>query len=181
MNKSSSSKLILGAAGASEEDGITVDNDPKQNPDVLHDLNETPWPFEDNQFGQVVCHHVLEHLENFTDVMKELHRITKQEGTIYIEVPHYSCWQANSPEHKLRFSYFSLDHYFGKKESWNQRDWHTTGFKFFLRKRELTFHRSFRRFQLHRIFNRSPLAYERFWTALFPAEHLKFWIQPLKT
>jgi len=173
-------RLILGAASAIDHDGVTVDNDPNQKPDVLHDLNDIPWPFEDNQFKEVICHHVIEHLDDIFKIMGELYRVCDSEGTVYIEVPHFSCWQANAPFHKLRFSYFALDGFLEKREAWNRREWIISSAKFSLKRRELTFHRAFRRFQLHRIFNRCPLTYERFWTYLFPAEHLKFWLQPIK-
>ena len=176
-----SKRLLLGAAGGEKHDGITVDRDPGYHPDVLHDLNRFPWPFKDDQFNEIVCHHVLEHLDDFSQVIKELHRLCNSEGTICIEVPHFSSWQANSPHHKLRFSYFSLDAYFVDLEKeWVKRKWLFNDCKFLLKKREVTFHRAFRRFQLHRVFNKYPLSYERFWTYLFPAEHLKFVLQPSK-
>ena len=171
-------RLILGASGVNQRgpEEVTVDNDPRQNPDVVHDLNKIPWPFQDNQFREINCHHVLEHLEDISKVLGELYRICHPEGIIYMEVPHFSCWQANSPHHKLRFSYFSLDGYIAQ----GARTWIISDFKFLLKKRQITFHRAFRRFQLHRLFNRYPLSYERFWTYLFPAEHLKFELQPIK-
>ena len=177
ITHSQKTRLILGAAGIDKRDPseLAVDNDPRQRPDVLHNLNETPWPFQDNQFEEIVCHHVLEHLEDISRVLGELYRICRPEGTIYMEVPHFSCWQANSPHHKLRFSYFSLDGYIEGEKTWVLSD-----FKFLLKKRQITFHRAFRRLQLHRLFNRYPLSYERFWTYLFPAEHLKFELRPIK-
>ncbi len=84
---------------------------------------------------------------------------------------------ANDPEHKLRFSYFSLDAYCrGQQKSWLLVD-----FGFELLERRLTFHRAFRRYFFHRLWNTCPLAYERFWTYLMPAEHLRFVLKPLKS
>ncbi len=167
-------KLILGSAGRKHDDAITLDVEKETNPDVVHDLNKTPLPFPDNQFKEIVCHHVLEHLNELSAVMNELHRICKPDGTIYIELPHYSSWFANAPEHKLRFGYFSFDGYVDGARSWRKEK------KFKIIKREVTFHRAHRRFLLHKLFNKYPMAYERFWTYIFPAEHLKFWLQPNK-
>ena len=167
--------LILGSAGHQAPEAVTLDIDPAHHPDVVHDLNVFPYPFQDNQFAEIVCHHVLEHLNDLPPAMRELHRICAPDGVIRIEVPHYSSWLANSPEHKLRFGYFAFDGYVADGiVTW------ITGHKFRLLKRELTFHRRFRAFQLHRWFNRSPLSYERFWTYRFPAEHVKVWLQPIK-
>jgi predicted SAM-dependent methyltransferase len=169
-------KLILGFAGKKDDTAVTVDIDPRHQPDCVHDLNMVPWPFEDNQFASIFCHHVLEHLLDLSLVMKELHRICRREGTITIEIPHYSSWMANDPEHKLRFSFFSFNAYINDQP----HDWHLTDFKFRLLEREITFHKVYRRYGLHRLWNRFPLTYERFWTYIMPAEHLILKLQPLK-
>ncbi len=167
-------KLVLGSAGKDEPDAVTLDIDPEHNPDVVHDLNRPPYPFADDSFERISCHHVLEHLENLPPVMAELHRICKKDGEIYIEVPHHSSWCANTPHHKLRFNYFGFDDYIQDEYTW------LTGNKFQLIKKEITFHRAHRRFLLHKIFNACPMAYERFWTYMFPAEHFKVWLRPIK-
>ncbi len=168
------SKLVLGHAGKQDDDAVTLDIDPEHNPDVIHDLNQCPYPFKDNQFQEIICHHVLEHLENLPPVMSELHRICRKDGTIYIEVPHHSSWCANTPHHKLRFNFFGFDDYIEDEYTWLK------GKKFRLLKKEITFHRAHRRFFLHKIFNKYPMAYERFWTYMFPAEHFKIWLSPMK-
>ena len=167
-------KLILGSAGKKSDAAITLDIDPEHKPDVVHDLQKTPLPFSDNQFKEIICHHVLEHLSDLSALMPELHRICKPDGTIYIEVPHHSSWCANTPNHKLRFNYFGFDSYIQDIRTWR------TGKKFNLIKREITFHRSFRRVYLHKLFNACPMAYERFWTYIFPAELFKVWLSPIK-
>jgi len=171
-----SKKLVLGSAGKKHEGVITLDIDPEHKPDVVHDLNATPYPFEDNQFDEISAHHVLEHLNDLPPVMEELHRICSPKGRIDIEVPHHSSWMANTPEHKLRFNYFAFSGY--AVES-GIKDW-VTGSKFKLLHREITFHRRFRSLFLHKLFNRNPKNYERFWTYIFPAEHLKVSLQPIK-
>ncbi|MGE5279809.1 MAG: class I SAM-dependent methyltransferase [Deltaproteobacteria bacterium] len=170
-------KLVLGAAGKGHPDAVTLDVSTRHKPDVVHDLDVFPWPFEDGRFGEIVCHHVIEHLSGLTPALRELHRICRPGGRITIEVPHFSSWMANDPEHKMRFSYFALDPYFlGHRKNWLLVD-----FSFDLLERRLTFHRAFRRYFFHRLWNRCPLAYERFWTYLMPAEHLIFVLSPVKT
>ena len=167
-------KLVLGSAGKPQPDAITLDIDPEHKPDVVHDLHVVPLPFDDNQFKEITCHHVLEHLNDLYAVMGELHRICRSDGTLYIEVPHHSSWCANTPDHKLHFNYFAFDGYLTSEKTWR------TGKKFKLVKREITFHRRFRTFGLHKLFNARPMNYERFWTYMFPAEHFKIWLQPVK-
>ena len=168
-------KLVLGHAGKSHPDAITVDIDPEHKPDVIHNLNEIPWPFKDNQFQEITAHHVFEHLNDLMPVMDEIYRICHPDGRIHIEVPHHSGWCAHSPEHKMFFNYFAFDGYIQHgKTAWLNKK------KFKLISREITFHRSFRRYFLHKLFNRFPMNYERFWTYIFPAEHFKATLQPIK-
>ena len=44
-------KLILGAAGGKDHEAITLDINPKHNPDVIWDLAKAPWPFDESQFN----------------------------------------------------------------------------------------------------------------------------------
>jgi len=169
-------KLVLGAAGCKDPEAIKVDIDPVYNPDVIHDLNITPWPFKDNQFTEIICHHVIEHLKELAPIIAELHRICHPDGSIYIEVPHYSSCYAHAPAHKMYFSYFSLDAYLEEAK----KGWMVVGYRFHLISRRVTFHRAFRKYQLHRIINRFPRSYERFWAYIIPAENIIFKLKPVK-
>ncbi len=51
---------------------------------VIHDINETPWPFSDKQFDYVICSHVLEDIRDPIGVAHEIQRVGKAG---YIEVP----------------------------------------------------------------------------------------------
>jgi SAM-dependent methyltransferase len=169
-----SKKLILGSAGKGDSEAITLDINPLHEPDVIHDLNQTPYPFGDNQFASIVAHHIVEHLKNLGPVLEELHRISAPEGCIHIEVPHHASWCANDPFHILRFNYFSFDGFIQGNKTW------ATGKKFVYLKKEITFHKFHRLFFLHKLFNKFPGFYERFFCYIFPAEHLKVWLQPKK-
>ena len=168
-------KLVLGAAGKKHDDAVTVDIDPLHTPDVVFNLNEAPLPFEDNSFKEIIAHHVIEHLDGLEPVMSELHRICHPEGVIHIEVPYHNSWMANIPEHKLRFSIFAFDGYLDDgTNSWLHAK------KFKLINREICFHRAYRRYFLHKLFNKYPKYYERFWAYIVTAEFLKISLQPMK-
>lgn len=85
-----SNKLNLGCGGFKKVGFVNVDWQPLVKPDVLHDLNNFPYPFEDNMFDVVEANHVLEHMDKVFLVMKEIHRILRPGGRLLLKVPHFS-------------------------------------------------------------------------------------------
>ena len=85
-------KLIIGVGeGFKHQDGVIgIDILPAFNPDIVCDIRKG-IPCEDNQFDEINCEHVMEHIqlnEDFIFVMKEILRVLKPSGVAYIEVPH---------------------------------------------------------------------------------------------
>lgn len=90
------------------------------------DFNRVPYPFRDGSFDAVFARHTLEHVQlgRIVDVMKEIHRITKPGGLVYIRVPYWNSKAfAMDPTHQTRFTedtfyYFTgqmrTDHYIPK-------------------------------------------------------------------
>lgn len=83
-------RLNLGSAGYKKNGYVNVDWQSIVEPDVAHDLNTFPYPFQDDEFDLVEADHVLEHLDRPFAVMRELHRILKPGGQLIIKVPHFS-------------------------------------------------------------------------------------------
>ncbi len=83
-------KLNLGC-GINKMDGF-VNLYRHGEPDLLHDLEDLPWPFADSSARLIVLNHVLEHLgatpATFIDIMKELYRVGANKAKIQIAVPH---------------------------------------------------------------------------------------------
>lgn len=84
-------RLNLGCGQNHLEGFVNVDCMARANPDVLHDLETFPWPFEDSSVGEVVLNHVLEHLgadpKKFLGVFSELFRVCKGGALVRIAVP----------------------------------------------------------------------------------------------
>lgn len=85
-------KLNLGC-GQNKADGyVNVDRAPAANPDVLANLEEFPWPFDESSVDEVVLNHVIEHLgrdpDVFIGIFQELYRVCKGGAQIKIAVPH---------------------------------------------------------------------------------------------
>lgn len=85
-------KLNLGSGQYKLPGYVNVDSQPASEPDVLWDLEKTPWPFETNAAQEVVLTHVLEHLGRETSVyfaiLKELYRVCAPNAQVVITVPH---------------------------------------------------------------------------------------------
>lgn len=85
-------RLNIGC-GYNKLDGyVNVDSFPGCEPDLLCDLERTPWPFEDDSVMEIHAHHVLEHLgesrEQFFSIIKEMYRICRHDGHLVAIVPH---------------------------------------------------------------------------------------------
>lgn len=95
-----------GDSPAEWQNVTTVDIDPGVNPDIVHDLNILPYPFEDNTFDEIHAYQVLEHLGKqgdwkfFFDQFAELWRILKPGGLLIATVPAWdSPWAWGDPGH----------------------------------------------------------------------------------
>lgn len=45
--------------------------------DVVHDLEVTPYPFQDDSIDEIYTSMVLEHVKNLSGAMDEIYRISK--------------------------------------------------------------------------------------------------------
>lgn len=56
---------------------------------IKWDLNK-PLPFNDDMVEEVYANHVLEHIDSLYGLMKELHRVCKNDSPIVINIPHFT-------------------------------------------------------------------------------------------
>jgi len=88
-------KLNMGCGFRKLEDYWNVDISPKCNPDQVLDFDVTPWPYETNFFEKINASNILEHLGQnprvFTEIIKEMYRVSKDGATWFIQVPHHRC------------------------------------------------------------------------------------------
>lgn len=87
-------------------DLVTLDIDPNAKPDVVHDLDVLPYPFDDNQFDEIHASEVLEHCGRqgdwrfFLAQFAEFWRILKPGGVLCASCPSItSRWAWGDPGH----------------------------------------------------------------------------------
>ncbi len=77
-------------------------------PDKIVDCNVFPYPFADNSFDVVVVNSVLEHVADWQRTLKEVWRICKPSGIVYVEVPDYTYAWAH-PYHLHPFTIATIE------------------------------------------------------------------------
>lgn len=173
---SSRRTLNLGSGHGRREGAVNLDITLDTNPDVVHDLNQYPWPFEADRFDRVVAFDVLEHLDDIAKVMVELHRICATGAVIEITVPHFSSDGAyTDPTHRHYFGAFSFDYF---TES-HLNNFYTRA-RFINRSTQIIFRQTLENKLVWRLANRFPQTYERRWCWMFPAWFLAITLEVVK-
>ena len=102
-------KLNLGCGFDKRNGWVNADYFPECKPDLLLDIESTPWPIPDNSYDEILLKHVLEHVgatfTDFTKIMQELYRVLAPNGILEIHVPHYrheTYW--SDPTHVRAFT-----------------------------------------------------------------------------
>lgn len=173
-------RLNVGCGADVRPGWINLDQFALPGVDVVHDLERLPLPFADNRFDEILCQDVLEHLD-YVPLLKELWRILKPDGTITIQVPHFTSKNNFiDPTHKRLFSTNTFD-FFVQGALHQQTRPYYFGFAFSsVVRRRITFERRgralwYNRF-VERFVNRSPRR-QSLWEStalarLFPAENI---------
>jgi len=155
---------------------LNVDLTKDTNPDVVHDLNVRPWPFETSSFDEIYAHDVIEHLDDVLKTLEEIHRVGRPGATLDVTVPHFSSDGAfTDPTHR---------HYFGARTFDYVTEGHPNAFytrvRFRVLRRQIVFRETLANKLIHRFANRLPAAYEERWTWVFPAWFLYFRLEIVK-
>jgi len=93
---------------------------PKENQaDVVYDLTQFPYPFEDNSFDLIWCSHFLEHFEDLPKILEEFYRLLKPGGRVAINTPHYTNVEAYRHwQHCHYFAKGSMDYFCEDSHEW---------------------------------------------------------------
>jgi SAM-dependent methyltransferase len=98
-------RLNLGCGHEAKEGWTNLDLAALPGVDVVHDLDYLPLPFADASFDYIECIDILEHVREFPDVMRELHRITAPGGRVRVHGPHFTSYTwPTDPTHRRAFA-----------------------------------------------------------------------------
>jgi len=104
-------RLNIGSGRDYREGWVNVD---KYYPraDLSFDLESYPWPLADNSVFEANAAHVLEHMHEWSDVLRELHRVCSDGAAVHIRVPNFASSIAfTDPTHRRFFSVRSFDYF----------------------------------------------------------------------
>jgi SAM-dependent methyltransferase len=178
-------KLNVGCGNDARTGWVNLDVKPLPGVDVVHDLESLPLPFADEEFDEILCQDVLEHLE-YIPLLRELHRLLRRGGRITIRVPHFTSRNNYvDPTHKRLFSIDTWE-FFVTEGSGHMAHLQPVRSYYFdfafsaIESRLLTFEAGGKAFALNRlvdkVVNRSPrrqsLYEATFMSRLFPAENV---------
>ena len=157
--------LNLGCGRKKLTNAVNLDITPETEPDVVHNLDDLPWPFPSDHFEAVHAYDVIEHTKDIPATMSEISRICKNGGLFYLTVPHFSSYGAfTDPTHRHFFGRFTFDYFTAGHQLnfYSQARFHANDVR-------LVFHPTLFNKLVWRIANRWPRFYERRLTWILPA------------
>jgi SAM-dependent methyltransferase len=82
--------LDLGCGANCQDDFIGMDRRDLPGVDIIHDIEEFPWPINTDSVKIILCSHLLEHLDprHNVDFFNECHRILAPGGMLCVAVPY---------------------------------------------------------------------------------------------
>ena len=161
--------LDLGCGPKSKKKGsIGLDKRPAPPVDVVHDLNNYPYPFSNDEFAQIEMSHIIEHIDRPLKLMNEVYRISKNGAIIRIITPHYTS----------QLSYGDLEHYhhFGYITFLTLQN---TGL-FRIKKHKLYFTDLYKVLGISLIANWFPRRWRKYLSFIFPAMYVEVYLEVIK-
>jgi SAM-dependent methyltransferase len=160
--------LDVGCGSAKWPGAVGLDISPDTDADVVHDLDEFPYPLEDDAFDQVLMQDVIEHVAEPIRVIEELVRVCRDGARIHLRTPHFSSALAyGDPTHK---HYLSAD---GVRSLAEPRFAHYTATRLRVVRVTLDLWLPFRALGIGRLANRFPVPYECYLAFRFPAMNIR--------
>lgn len=91
-------KLFMACGEERREGFLHVDAFDSSNPDVVHAIEQTPWPFESDRFTEIVINHlsrVGKEIYQQKSILSEIYRVCAENAILTLNLPwirHDSYW-----------------------------------------------------------------------------------------
>ena len=172
--------LDLGCGKKKRNGTIGVDHSDRHDADIIHDLNEYPYPFEARSVDYVYMDNVLEHLNEPMRVMAEIHRVLKPGGGVKVIVPYFrSLWAYIDPTHKTFFTVNSFAYYDPDHIICQRYDYVPTRFKVERIVFNETLVNGWFKKKIILLANKWPEHYEVYLSHLFPLDDITYYLKKL--
>jgi predicted SAM-dependent methyltransferase len=177
-------KLDLGCGSSKKPGYLGLDSLPLKGVDIVHNLEEFPYPFTENEIDEIWMDQVLEHIPVPIKVVEELYRICKNGAKIHIGVPYFrSAYSAIDPTHVnffgvFWFNYFDPNHEFFKRYQYSFAKFHIDKIEFDRESHESKI--GFFRKRMINYANNNLEKYELRWSHLYPLNSLTFHLTVIK-
>lgn len=167
--------LDLGCGSAKAPGALGLDVSADTDADIVHDLDQFPYPLDDDRFDSVLMQDVIEHLDEPIRVMEEVHRVLRPGGRVHIRTPHFSSALAyGDPTHRHLFSMDAI-------RSLAQPGFaHYTAVRFNVIHVTVDLWLPFRLVGLGALANRFPTGYEKYLAFRFPAMNIRAELEAIK-
>lgn len=160
--------LDIGCGSAKFPQAVGLDISSDTDADIVHDLDEFPYPIESGSFDQILLQDVIEHVSKPITLFEELHRIGRPGARVQVRTPHFSSALAyGDPTHRHYFSTIAL------RSLAEPRFAHYTQVRFRVVRIELDFWLPYRAIGLAGVFNRRHGAYRKYFAFLFPTMNMR--------
>lgn len=145
--------------------------------DKVFDFEKFPYPFQDNEFEEIYCSHILEHMNELWKVMEEFTRIGKNWAHIKVKVPYFAspnAWWDYTHKRTFNtnsFDYFHPDSYYNNAKVIVKRmRIHYLSNKSFMKSDKFNV-------IFDALINISPKIYERFFCYILPASEIHYLLE----
>ena len=167
--------LDIGCGSAKTPGAVGLDISADTDADIVHNLDELPYPIEDASFDQILMQDVIEHVREPIKVLEELHRIARPGARIQLRTPHFSSILAyGDPTHRHYFSTIAI------RSLAEPRFAHYTDVRFRVVHITLDLWLPFRLVGLGALANRFPETYEKYLAFRFPTMNIRAEFEVLK-